>query len=550
MPPFKTDENGNIKVIDPTRGGEIVLYNPQKQDVQPITPASLSPNAPIQVVQPQPTTVPVFPSISLTPSEQAIQNEYTTGRKQLASLISDLAGESAFRAQEGIRQDIVGKQALVKSLQNQFSQLQAERQGIELQLQQALAQQQESARGQGITSGGLAPSLRALQTAANQQLLSNAIKAYSVGAQLAAAQNDYATAVNYVDQAVNAEFGAKKAQVEALQKNLELLKSDPTMTSAERKRALDLELEVKRQNEEISQQQEEKKTIYGLALQAAQNGAPSPVINQIMSAKGLADALAAGTGWLQKETAQIIQEYSYYKRQEEAAGRTPVSFNEYQNIDANRKIAIAKAGVGTTGLTTQQYNALNQVTTRFQADDIINLSVNAGTVSAIADQVIANPDSATNQIKALYILVKNLDPNSAVREGELHLAELTQSYKEKFNNIFERINEGRSISPRAAKQLAIATKELIRAWDDTAKRRQMQYASQAKVLGISDQFDAYVKFSNLRFNEPSKNDVSGPPMLSRQAQEKANAIGFDVRSAMESGYTIDEIETYLNNYKK
>jgi hypothetical protein len=227
-----------------------------------------------------------------------------------------------------------------------------------------------------------------------------------------------------------------------------------------------------------------------------------------------------------------------------------VSFNEYQNIDANRKIAIAKAGVGTTGLTTQQYNALNQVTTRFQADDIINLSVNAGTVSAIADQVIADPNSATNQIKALYILVKNLDPNSAVREGELHLAELTQSYQEKFSNIFERINEGRPISPRAAKQLAIATKELIRAWDETAKRRQMQYASQAKVLGISDQFDAYVKFSNLRFNEPSKNDVSGTPMLSKQAQEKANAIGFDVRSAMESGYTIDEIETYLNNYKK
>jgi hypothetical protein len=41
----------------------------------------------------------------------------------------------------------------------------------------------------------------------------------------------------------------------------------------------------------------------------------------------------------------IVQEYEYYKKQEQAAGRTPKSFTEYQNEDANRKRRIASAGL-------------------------------------------------------------------------------------------------------------------------------------------------------------------------------------------------------------
>jgi outer membrane murein-binding lipoprotein Lpp len=62
---------------------------------------------------------------------------------------------------------------------------------------------------------------------------------------------------------------------------------------------------------------------------------------------------------------------------------------------------------------------------KYQADSIVKTYDSAATTTAIADQIIADPNKATNQLKALYLLVKNLDPDSAVREGELSLANST-----------------------------------------------------------------------------------------------------------------------------
>lgn len=75
------------------------------------------------------------------------------------------------------------------------------------------------------------------------------------------------------------------------------------------------------------------------------NGAPQDVIQKVLSSGNINDAYknagnfaAGGTG--------IIGEYNFYRSQAEAAGQKPVDFNTYQNIDANRKIAIAKASSG------------------------------------------------------------------------------------------------------------------------------------------------------------------------------------------------------------
>lgn len=194
-----------------------------------------------------------------------------------------------------------------------------------------------------------------------------------------------------------------------------------------------------------------------------------------------------------------IGEYQFYTEQEKAAGRTPISYNEYQNLDANRKAQIARAGSG--GLTPYQTNqAFINISSKYQADQIANQAVNGQTAVNIADQIIANPQSATSQLASLYLLVKNLDPTSAVREGELALANQTQSYLQQFGNILARVNEGRVISPDAAKQLAIATKALAGAWNSTATRRQQQYQSQANIAGVGDQFRSYLGGYPSNFN--------------------------------------------------
>lgn len=159
------------------------------------------------------------------------------------------------------------------------------------------------------------------------------------------------------------------------------------------------------------------------------------------------------------------------------------------------------------GLSSREYTALNQITTKFQADPIINLAVKGGTAMEIADQIIANPSSATNQLKSLYVLVKNLDPDSAVREGELALANQTQSYLQQFGNSLSRITQGRVISPQAAVDLANATKELMGAWEQTASSRLQQYYSQANTLGVGSEFQSYISGSNLGLSGNTTNPL-------------------------------------------
>lgn len=74
----------------------------------------------------------------------------------------------------------------------------------------------------------------------------------------------------------------------------------------------------------------------------------------VESALGLGSGVLDKMGATLKEQKQaeyqsgIVGEYQFFADQEKAAGRVPISFNEYQNIDANRKKSIARAGASTT----------------------------------------------------------------------------------------------------------------------------------------------------------------------------------------------------------
>lgn len=143
-------------------------------------------------------------------------------------------------------------------------------------------------------------------------------------------------------------------------------------------------------------------------------------------------------------------------------------------------------------LTTEQLATFIKISDKYQADAIINLGDKAISAVEIANNVIKDPSSAGNQLQILYTLVKNLDPNSAVREGELDLASRTQSYLGKFETTLTRISKGQLISPQATLELAQATKDLAGVWSNAADRRNTKYSSQASVAGISDAWNKYI----------------------------------------------------------
>lgn len=137
------------------------------------------------------------------------------------------------------------------------------------------------------------------------------------------------------------------------------------------------------------------------------------------------------------------------------------------------------------------------ITNKFQADPIMAASGNARQASQLADEAIKNPGSVTNQLTTLYLLVKNLDPTSAVREGELGLAQSTQSYWQKFQSSWARVSSGQIIAPAAAKELAKATKQVVKQWEDRGTARINQYKAQAKGAGVGQQFEEYLKSAGI-----------------------------------------------------
>lgn len=145
-----------------------------------------------------------------------------------------------------------------------------------------------------------------------------------------------------------------------------------------------------------------------------------------------------------------------------------------------------------TGMSTQQQVGYKQLTNKVIDDATINKAFEANGLLDIADQVITSPSVSTNQLKALYTLVKALDPDSAVREGEISLANQAQSYLDTFKTSINKISKGQIISATLAKQLAEATKDLAKTRMDIANKKLMPYQASASGQGFGNEFKTFV----------------------------------------------------------
>ena len=188
-------------------------------------------------------------------------------------------------------------------------------------------------------------------------------------------------------------------------------------------------------------------------------------------------------------------------------GEVPASTTLLEWQQMNAEATRAPVVVDTSGLTPRQNQNFLSISNKYQSNEVIKAGEKGYTAIQIADEVLKNPGNAASQISLLYTLVKNLDPDSAVREGEIALAQSTQSYLSKFKTTFERLDEGKVISEKSAKELAEETKKLAQKWSDTAKNKEQQFRSQANVAGVGEAFDEYLGgFNQLYKKEPSKKE--------------------------------------------
>lgn len=92
------------------------------------------------------------------------------------------------------------------------------------------------------------------------------------------------------------------------------------------------------------------------------------------------------------------------------------SYTQYQNEDANRKISIAKAGVG--GTSNQTIDNERALLNQFNSEPIVKDYNTILAKKLSVDQILSQPLGGPGDLAVVYEFMKGLDPTSVVRETE------------------------------------------------------------------------------------------------------------------------------------
>lgn len=171
----------------------------------------------------------------------------------------------------------------------------------------------------------------------------------------------------------------------------------------------------------------------------------------------------------------IIGEYQYYVQQEKDAGRTPVSFNEYQTMDANRKAKAEQQTIGPSGLTPQQFSVFNALQDNARQDKDIALFTDVRDGYAMGRSAAQDPNHGVGDLLLLRSLAKVTDPTTGIREEEYKSFQAAQGALDRIGvTLTEKMWNGTQLTEEARKafmsQLQKKYDEKKRAYESSAER--------------------------------------------------------------------------------
>lgn len=176
-----------------------------------------------------------------------------------------------------------------------------------------------------------------------------------------------------------------------------------------------------------------------------------------------------------------------------------------------------------SGLTNAQESRWNQIISQYNQSPLIRAADSLAVASGITKLIRQDPKNGARQIGTLYSYIKALDPDTAVREGELRLAQQAQSLYQRLDNMISRIQNNQVVDPSMILQVAQETDNLIAESNRAAARKADSFKSQAKTLGLEHKWNEYIGgFRPSYSTEPSQSDVVrweiGPDGKPRRAQ--------------------------------
>lgn len=248
------------------------------------------------------------------------------------------------------------------------------------------------------------------------------------------------------------------------------------------------------------------------------SGAPADVISAIGNLVGtpgvtqadLSKAYGLSARYLKGKVTPTgsIQEYEFYKADQEALGMPALSYNEYQTLDANRKARVASAGAAilqSTGLSEKDTSRLQSIMSAYNGNTVIREARSTQSkLDAAINGLIANPTGAMSQLQGIYASISGLDPGTAVKEGEIALFNQVQSMWQEAAVRAARTVDGRLFTEETAIEMVDLLKALKSSNQQLIKDMSVSYEAQANVLGLGSQMSQFTSAANAVENDFNK----------------------------------------------
>lgn len=172
------------------------------------------------------------------------------------------------------------------------------------------------------------------------------------------------------------------------------------------------------------------KPINDVLISAGEQGAPTEVLMAIQKCGNIMCAVSSAGEYATKIGSGIVGEYNFYKKEATSLGQKPLTFDEYQTRDANRKIAMNKT---ISGLPSNISTQVDKLSASFDSSPIVKqfneVQNKTATIYSIVDSGVPGGPS---DLALVFEFMKSLDPTSVVREAEYDTAS-------KASNPFKRI---------------------------------------------------------------------------------------------------------------
>lgn len=224
------------------------------------------------------------------------------------------------------------------------------------------------------------------------------------------------------------------------------------------------------------------KGIGDILKNAGKNGAPANVIDAISSAKNLGEAVKAAGTYLKDvpSTSGIVAEYEYYKKQQEEMGKPALSFDAYQNVDANRKARIQQAA-GAANLNASLRSAALQL-----SDDYESRSKDFYTSRDAYNRILASASdpSAAGDLALIFSYMKVLDPGSTVREGEFANAQNAGGAWDKVGALYNKVANGQRLTESQRKDFTNRATKLFESQKKTQEGTVKTFTERATQYGV------------------------------------------------------------------